>query len=852
VFKKIDIPNFGLFVDYNWKEHIGNDSLTDVFKNINIIYGRNYSGKTTFSRIFRYIETGNIHERYSTCKFLLTDKNNKTVSEKDIPLQNKIRVFNSDFVKFNLSWLYDNEKGEIKPFTLLGSGNIEASERIEEIEKELGNIEKQTGLYTERKTQFSSYAETEKTLEKLKVNLEQRLQKLANQVIKTNNYYWLQGKNYNIANITEEISVIKLDTEKFLLDENTKSIHKATIDEKEKLSINSIHFNKPNIKLYFSEIKPLVEKKITLSKTLNELISDSLLQKWVDEGRSHHRNKLKKCAFCNGDLTPERWEKLDAHFSKESDELKKAIERKMLLIDDSKKNILTLFESNNILKENYYSILHNEFDEINKKWISIINDYSEIMANLNKILQERYDDIFNPKTIEEIPDISEKMEEIITLLNLLSEKNNKKSSTIIEDKNNSRSSLRFSEISRFLSEINYFEEIETIKKLEEKLLSQKIKLEEITSKIKTLEEEKKQEEINKKDEGEAAKKITNHLYKYFGHDSLWLDPEQIDEDIPKTKFIVKRGNEPAFHLSEGECSLISFCYFIAKMEDELESTDSQELVIYIDDPVSSLDNNHIFFMFSLIETIITKDKKYKQLFISTHNLDFLKYIKRLTIPRDEDNRELINHFIVEKRKRKNEYRCFLSKIPSYLRDYITEYNFLFNEIYKIARPFTKGDRKICLENNFNTFYNLPNNMRRFLECYLFYRYPNTDEPLKYLNKLFNDNIPVQVSRVVNEYSHLTQGDRGTIIMDVPEAEYVARKIIEAIIIKDIHHYEALCESIKVDKDIGIEIPVPENIDTTIKSESPSEGDAIISEKEDMPKKRNTIYKSHDPIQQTLF
>jgi len=50
----------------------------------------------------------------------------------------------------------------------------------------------------------------------------------------------------------------------------------------------------------------------------------------------------------------------------------------------------------------------------------------------------------------------------------------------------------------------------------------------------------------------------------------------------------------------------------------------------IDDPISSLDSNHVFFVFSLIDSIIAKPKKYTQLFISTHNLDFLKYIKITT------------------------------------------------------------------------------------------------------------------------------------------------------------------------------------------------------------------------------
>jgi len=91
--KKIDIQNFGLFNDYKWTSNIGADSSADVFKRINIIYGRNYSGKTTLSRIFRWIETGNINERYSTCQFSMTDENRNVISDKKLECTNKIRVY---------------------------------------------------------------------------------------------------------------------------------------------------------------------------------------------------------------------------------------------------------------------------------------------------------------------------------------------------------------------------------------------------------------------------------------------------------------------------------------------------------------------------------------------------------------------------------------------------------------------------------------------------------------------------------------------------------------------------------------------------------------------------------------
>ena len=801
--KKVDIHNFGLFDDYKWISNIGGDSSTDVFRRINIIYGRNYSGKTTLSRIFRWIEKGNVNERYLTCQFSMTDEKGNAISEKNLLCADKIRVYNTDFIKDNLSWLYDNENGEIKPFTLLGSGNIEAANRIEEIEKELGSVVEQSGLFSELETQRTLSKEIEKSIKTIRDKLEQRLQKQANQVIKSNPYYVQQGTSYIITNIKSEIAVIEKNPQSFLLDEKSISSHKAIIDEKEKPPINNIKFTKPNFKKYFDEVKVLIEKKITLSETIKDLVADSLLQKWVDEGRGFHRHKRNECAFCGGIITTERWEKIDAHFSKESEELKISIENEKIILENSKGYIENFLTANKIIKENYYSVLYDEFDKIKDKWDAYVNEYSNIITKLLEKLQERYDDIFNTKTIEIMTDVTESIEKTMDSFILLTKKNNDKSTTIEEDKKNSRKVLRYSENARFFSEINYIDEIKLISEEEEKLLLPKKNIGELENKITSLEKEKKQEELKMKDEGEAAKKINNHLLDFFGHDGLSLEPEVDDDDNPRAKFVIKRGNDKAYNLSEGECSLISFCYFIAKMEDELNSADHEHLIIYIDDPVSSLDNNHIFFMFSLIETVIAKDKKYAQLFISTHNLDFLKYIKRLTVPHVDSMEEQVNHFVVEKRKMNTEYRCFLIKMPSYLRDYVTEYNFLFKEIYNMARSFTKGERVKYFENNYTLLYNLPNNMRRFLECYLFYRFPNTDDPLKNLNKIFRSHIPALVNRVINEYSHLTWGDRGTLVMDIGEAETVAKEIMK-VIMEDKEHFEALCDSVKVDKDIVIE------------------------------------------------
>jgi wobble nucleotide-excising tRNase len=69
--KKIDfIKNMAVFHDFRWTSSVRDDSNNVAeFKKINLLYGRNYSGKTTLSRIFRALETSSISSKYSAPEF---------------------------------------------------------------------------------------------------------------------------------------------------------------------------------------------------------------------------------------------------------------------------------------------------------------------------------------------------------------------------------------------------------------------------------------------------------------------------------------------------------------------------------------------------------------------------------------------------------------------------------------------------------------------------------------------------------------------------------------------------------------------------------------------------------------
>lgn len=311
--------------------------------------------------------------------------------------------------------------------------------------------------------------------------------------------------------------------------------------------------------------------------------------------------------------------------------------------------------------------------------------------------------------------------------------------------------------------------------------------------INQLTREKRSLEAQANDESKGAELVNQHLVRFFGHDALKLIAEG---EGPISKFKIMRDGKLAHHLSEGECSLIAFCYFIARIEDELNSSNP---IIYIDDPISSLDSNHVFFVFSLIDSIIAKPKKYSQLFISTHNMDFLKYIKRITVPAEENSRSKeVAHFLIERQQKQNGTRSWLTKMPDHIKNYSTEFNYLFDQIYTIYKctQQKKGNVEKIYDNTYTQLYNLPNNLRKFLECYLFFKYPNNESPLENLDKLFDGNDFSFINRVVNENSHLTQLDRGLKPMDMNEVERCVELVIEKIKSVDEEQYKALVASVR--------------------------------------------------------
>jgi len=298
----------------------------------------------------------------------------------------------------------------------------------------------------------------------------------------------------------------------------------------------------------------------------------------------------------------------------------------------------------------------------------------------------------------------------------------------------------------------------------------------------------KQYQLN--DEEEGARQVNKYLNYYFGHSFLTLQAIKVEEGDAHIQFQIVREGVPAYNLSEGECSLIAFCYFMAKLNDI--ETKQKKPIIWIDDPISSLDGNHVFFVYSIILAEIVKKLNFSQLFLSTHNIDFLKYLQRLGAEKllaSGKNQNIEKRFFIINRHGKY---STIEKMPIYLQKYGTEYNYLFSQVYDCSMIESVND------DNIELFYNIGNIIRRFFEIHLYFKYPCPNTICAQEEKIRRFFAPDEIAaeliiRLCNENSHATV-EHAQKIGELPEAVPAAKKIIEKLQ-EDVQQYNAFLKSI---------------------------------------------------------
>lgn len=793
--KKIaSIKNFAVFTDFDWDSCvIDDDGHPQAFRAINILYGRNYSGKTTLSRVFRAFETGQISDKYSNPRFSLELEDGTTLDQSRLQAHDlTVRVFNEDFIRENLRFI-SNPDEDIEPFAVLGKDNNLLETEIHALQAELGSNEptKESGLYAIRKQKKQSSDSANNSSLTAQRDLDRQLTQKATGGPESIKYNPLRfgDQNYNKPKLEGDLVTVAAPTYKPLNAGKLKE-SEDLLEERALPDIPPLPVFESKMSRFCSETETALKKQIGRSDKIQELLNDAVLNRWVQEGRALHTAKRETCGFCGNKIAIDRWTALDRHFDKESDEFEKELGSLIEHIEREKQRISTAYS---IDKEKFYARFHAQLETVsNEIKVSAQAIASELESLLTQ-LKARKHSILIAREYVAVTDSSGKLEHALGELDNLRKRANGFTGKLQNEQTSAKSALRLHEVHRFSKTIDYPNKLNTIKELtehQEKATNELRAIDDQIKEKKTLIAEKKRQ-LN--DEEEGARKVNEYLNHYFGHDFLKLEAMQKDDPetgLKRFRFQIMRGEHSAHHLSEGECRLLAFCYFMAKLEDI--ETKGKKPILWIDDPISSLDGNHVFFVYSIICDRLVEHQSVSQLFISTHSLDFLKYLRRLPGAdndlKKKDQKRKYQYLIVNRRHRESS----IERMPTYLIEHVTEFNYLFHQVYKCSIAEEESDL------NYSLFYNFGNNARKFLEMFLFYKYPDTSPDRDKLERFFGQGKMPRflAERISNEYSHLSGVfERAATPVVVPEMQDLAKRIIECLKYHDKDQYDALLNSV---------------------------------------------------------
>ena len=726
--KILEIDSFGLFDGFRWESGISE------FKKYNVFYGWNYSGKTTLSRVLSNFEDSQKHPDYPTCSSKILDGDGAHYDCESWGYPHPIKVFNIDFIETNLKW-----DAQIEPILFIGEENIK-------LQKELKTLREQEELKNKDIKDTSTKAQS------IESNIDGKTTDKARQIKNI-----LSIPNYNKRNLLPVIQEIR-QTPQLLDEESLKNqidTYRST-DKKPQISLMPVPVY--NIDELKSKVKDLLQTKV-VSKTIQKLQDDPGLGVWVRQGKDIHAGK-DICEFCGNRLPFDLIDKLNDHFS---DEYERHIEVLNNAIGELKSKSITIPF---VDVARLYGEFANEYFALKSEAESQISIYNENLKTLIAALCEK---IKNPFNALDLPPIKkgDYISQPINRINEIINKHNKISDSFEARKKQALSLLEKHFASEFISVYKYFEMIDEASKLREDVNKLQSQARSIGTKCNEI--ERKLSETVK-----GAEKVNEYLQSFWGRNDIEI--KATEEDT----FQLYRGPMLAKNLSEGEKTAISFAYFITKLEEK--GADLSKTIVYIDDPVSSLDSNHLFSTYSFIKNRLNGAH---QLFLSTHNFELLNLLKDWL--KDKKYKNKSSFYLVERCEDNGSFCACISNMPKELEKFKSEFHYLFSILYNFhSRPVS----------DHNKLYLLPNLARRFLEAYLGFKIPihkGLHSKLKYF--IHDVTTEDKIIKFLDQYSHNNALPRSLMFPNFSECKECMAIIIDHMQLFDLDHFNYLVDEV---------------------------------------------------------
>jgi len=654
----------------------------------NLIYGFNGSGKTTLSRVFGSLAAGSRRpELPITGTFELELSDGVTIKSTGPldALKGRLLVFNVDFIKDHLRW----DDGTANPVFHLGREQIEAATALERVNADI------TELAADTATASASHERLERTFTDYKRD-----------VARTIADYLGLGRRYDASNLVADYAQRSFDPDS-LLSDTQRSEQRSIIAQDAPLPKRSLLNSEPlGLPKHVRDVRTLLDTTLDMI-SLDTLREHDTMLAWVKHGLDYHQaHDQTRCLFCGNMLSDERARSLSQAIGDTFDNLLTSIaaaKRAAEALRDHLETITSSVPSRNDISRDLQSSVSAAF--------TLPGLLSECMQVVKTILLLLADKVaapnlrVNAKALPTDAAVSALETTVATQLLSLNE--------LIHAHNQSHDNFNTVQATaRTKLKGHFLAENQTrYRQLEAEVAAAKARRDSVDSKHKELGRKAERLRQDMRQHGPAAGMINRMIHSYLGH-------KELEIATLADGYQLRRGGRPVTgSLSEGEKTAIALCYFLSTLE--AEGRQRKDLIVILDDPISSLDTKSLNYAFSIIKAALSDAR---QLILMTHNLHFMneakKWLKRGTEKQaGPENATATLLFLDSVQTAGEDTRSsFIKEMPRHIREYESEYQYLFHLVLQFAE---------APDGETGYFYLMPNALRKVMEIFFAFKVPGS-------------------------------------------------------------------------------------------------------------------------------
>ena len=582
MFRRLElIRDCGIFEDFRWSASVPN------FERINLIYGTNGAGKTSLARALDGLDSESGGSAKVSIRMSNADKTNDRQSSQSHDAEfERVFVFSDGYVKRNHDF---NDDTEVEAVLALGERTVEDEKRI-------------AGLNDLIETANGQLSEAAKTSRDAAKALDDEYTTVARGVVtalsRADGEYRSNG-TYSQARAKTRFG--ESHSAWALLSEKDKKAALATVNSDERQTVPTKSYS------FFITAELREEATAAFAASPVSIVLDTLKEhegasSWVESGRHIHKG-LGKCIFCGGDLTKERKQQIEQHFSDEVEEAQRTNDALVQEVKTAQTTLQSLL-GDGAIAGSLFDDLRDGFKDAHAEAKVQVGALDMWLTGLLEALEKKRGNVVARVDY----DISEPFPvDGVRIEKALTDHNDRVSqhAVIVQD-----AAKRV--------ELHLLKEAEAkIAKLDDAAKKAAKAESDLDGTLQKYREEVAASENVDGDPLPSAEVMARELTRILGRSELSF------ELLPDGKhYRVTRYGVPARDLSTGERTAITLIHFLEHVKRSDPSKGKP--IVVIDDPVSSLDSGTAMGISTYIWSETVSKEHIEQVFLLTHNFELFR------------------------------------------------------------------------------------------------------------------------------------------------------------------------------------------------------------------------------------